>query len=84
MYVRRPTIEAMKLTHDRHEAYAASLRQQNYLFLLERNFIMPPPRRGGALSGDRRPSSVRLSDVAYGSNSKTKRPRKTKLCTGVP
>ena len=32
----------------------------------------------------RRPS-VRLSDVAYiGSNSKTKRPRKTKLCTGVP
>ena len=53
--------------------------------------IMPPPRRGGgagALSGDRRPSSVRLSvclsDVAYiGSNSKTKRPRK-KLCTGVP
>ena len=43
---------------------------------------MPPPRRGGAgaLSGDRR-----LSDFAYiGSNSKTKRPRKTKLCTGVP
>ena len=43
---------------------------------------------GGALSGDRRPSSVRLSvclsDVAYiGSNSKTKRPM-TKLCTGVP
>ena len=29
--------------------------------------------------------SVRLSDVAYiGSNSKTKKPRKTKLCTGVP
>jgi len=29
--------------------------------------------------------SVRLSDVAYiGSNSKNKRPRKTKLCTGVP
>ena len=29
--------------------------------------------------------SVCLSDVAYiGSNSKTKRPRKTKLCTGVP
>ena len=28
---------------------------------------------------------VRLSDVAYiGSNSKTKRRRKTKLCTGVP
>ena len=52
--------------------------------------IMPPPRMGsGALSGDRRPSSVRpsvcLSDVAYiGSNSKTKRPRKTKLSTGVP
>ena len=38
----------------------------------------------GALSGDLRPSvclSVCLSDVAYiGSNSKTKRPRKTKLC----
>jgi len=34
--------------------------------------------------GIRRPS-VCLSDVAYiGSNSKTKRPRKTKLCTGVP
>jgi len=48
--------------------------------------IMPPPRRGaGALSGDRHPSSVCLSDVAYiGSNSKTKRPTKTKLCTGVP
>ena len=46
---------------------------------------MPPPRKGGALSGDRRLSSIRLSDVAYiGSNSKTKRPRKTKLCTGVP
>ena len=47
--------------------------------------IMPPP----LLSGDRRPSSVCpsvcLSDVAYiGSNSKTKRPRKMKLCTGVP
>ena len=47
---------------------------------------MPPPRRvAGALSGHRRPSSVCLSDVAYiGSNSKTKRPRKMKLCTGVP
>jgi len=52
---------------------------------------MPHPVGGGAvaLSGDRRPSSVclsvYLSDVAYiGSNSKTKRPRKTKLCTGVP
>ena len=38
-----------------------------------------------ALSSHRRPSSVCPSDVAYmGSNSKTKRPRKTKLCTGVP
>ena len=47
---------------------------------------MPPPRMvGGALGGHRRPLSVRPSDVAYiGSNSKTKRPRKTKLCTGVP
>ena len=40
---------------------------------------MPPPRGHNAVIG------VRLSDVAYiGSNSKTKRPRKTKLCTGVP
>jgi len=55
--------------------------------------LCPRPRRGGG--GIRRSSasvvrpsvclSVRLSDVAYiGSNSKTKRPRKTKLCTGVP
>ena len=43
-----------------------------------------PPRGHNAVIGVRRPS-VRLSDVAYiGSNSKTKRPRKTKLCTGVP
>ena len=50
-------------------------------------FIMAPPRRGGggALGGHRVRPSVCLSDVAYiGSNSKTKRPRKTKLCTGVP
>ena len=56
-------------------------------------FIMPPPRRGGGIKRSsasvvRRPSvclSVCLSDVAYiGSNSKTKRPRKTKLCTGYP
>ena len=47
--------------------------------------LCPRPVGGaGALSGHRRPSSVRLSDVSYiGSNSKTKRPRKTKLCTGV-
>jgi len=55
--------------------------------------LCPRPRRGG--EGIRRSSasvvrpsvrpSVCLSDVAYiGSNSKTKRPRKTKLCTGVP
>ena len=51
--------------------------------------LCPRPRRGGG--GIRRSSasvvrpSVCLSDVAYiGSNSKTKRPRKTKLCTGVP
>ena len=46
---------------------------------------MPRPRRGGG--GIRRSSAsvVRLSDVAYiGSNSNTKRPTKTKLCTGVP
>ena len=44
---------------------------------------MPPPRRGGIKRSSA--SVVRPSDVAYiGSNSKTKRPRKTKLCTGVP
>ena len=50
--------------------------------------IMPRPVGGGALGGHQRPSvrpSVCLSDVAYiGSNSKTKRRRKTKLFTGVP
>ena len=48
--------------------------------------IMRPPRRGGG-RGIRWSSAsvVRPSDVAYiGSTSKTKRPRKTKLCTGVP
>ena len=49
---------------------------------------MPRPVGGGGIKRSSasvvRPS-VRLSDVAYiGSNSKTKRPRKTKLCTGVP
>jgi len=45
---------------------------------------MPPPREDNAVIGVRCPS-VCLSDVAYiGSNSKTKRPRKMKLCTGVP
>ena len=44
-----------------------------------------PVGEAGALGGHRHPSSVCPSDVAYmGSNSKTKRPRKTKLCTGVP
>ena len=47
-------------------------------------FVMSPPRGHNAVIGVRRPS-VCQSDVAYiGSNSKTKRPRKTKLCTGVP
>jgi len=47
--------------------------------------LCPRPVGGGALSDDRRPSSVRLSDVAYiGSNSKTKRPRKTNIGIGVP
>ena len=51
--------------------------------------LLCPRPVGGALRGHRRPSSVRpsvcLSDVVYiGSNSKTKRPMKTKLCTGVP
>ena len=45
---------------------------------------MPPPRGHNAVIGVRRPS-VCPSDVTYiGSNSKTKRPRKTKLCKGVP
>ena len=44
-----------------------------------------PVGEAGALGGHRRLSSVCLSDVAYiGSNSKTKRLRKTKLCTRVP
>ena len=48
-----------------------------------------PVGEAGALGGHRRLSSVCpsvcLSDVAYiGSNSKTKRPRKTKLCTAIP
>ena len=44
-----------------------------------------PVGEAGALGGHRRLSSVRMSDVAYiGSNSNTKRPTKTKLCTGVP
>ena len=52
-----------------------------------------PVGEAGALGGHRclssvcpsvRPS-VCLSDVAYiGSNSKTKKPRKTKLCTAIP
>ena len=55
--------------------------------------LCPRPVGRGALGGQGRPSSVCLSvcpsvclsDVAYiGSNSKTKRPRKTKICTGVP
>ena len=58
-------------------------------FVVSVCIIMPPPRGLGhnAVIGVRRPSvcpSVRPSDVAYiGSNSKTKRRRKTKLCTGV-
>ena len=72
----------LKLTTDRHEASRGLSAE---LLVV----IMPPPRRGGrALGGHRRLSSVCpsvcLSDVAYiGSNSKTKRPRKTKLYTGV-
>ena len=42
------------------------------------------PRTGGGIKRSSA-SVVRPSDVAYiGSNSKTKRPRKTKLCTGYP
>jgi len=56
--------------------------------LFQALIIMPPPRGHYAVIGVRCPSvrlSVCLSDVAYiGFNSKTKRPRKTKLCTGVP
>ena len=47
---------------------------------------MPPPRGHYAVIDVRLSVclSVHLSDVAYiGSNSKTKRPRKTKHCTGV-
>jgi len=52
--------------------------------------LCPRPVEGGGGGGIKRWSasvvrpSVCLSDVAYiGCNSKTKRPRKTKLCTGV-
>ena len=64
------------------------MRFKGYKSVVRAAIIIPRPVGGaGALSGDRRPSSVRpsvrLSDVAYiGSNSKTKRPRKTKRCTG--
>ena len=55
----------------------------------QRLIVLPAllcPRPVGGGGGIKRSSaSVRLSDVAYiGSNSKTKRPTKTKLCTGVP
>ena len=68
--------------------YSCTVRQSITLQTQLVPLLCPRPV-GGALSGDRRPSSVRpsvcLSDVAYiGSNSKTKRPRKTILCTGVP
>ena len=47
--------------------------------------LCPRPRRGGRGIRQSSASVVRPSDVAYiGSNSKTKRPRNTKLCTGVP
>ena len=47
--------------------------------------LCPRPRRGGGGIKQSSASVVRPSDVAYmGSNSKTKRPRKTKLRTGVP
>jgi len=68
--------------------------ESSWLIVLEsegcklNSVIMPPPRGHNAVIGVRCPSvrlSVRLSDVAYiGSNSKTKRPSKTKLCTVVP
>ena len=62
------------------------------MVVTDTHIIMPPPRGYNAVISVRCPSvcpsvrlSVRLSDVAYiGSNSKTKRPKKTKLCTGVP
>jgi len=58
--------------------------------IIDWTLLCPRPVGGAeALSGDRRPSSVRpsvclMSRIYIGSNSKTKRPRKTKLCTGVP
>jgi len=63
------------------------------MHVLFRYYYAPAPvGEAGALGGHRRLSSVCasvrpsvcLSDVAYiGSNAKTKRPRKTKLCTWV-
>ena len=79
--------DSMVLFWHHHWWWWAQLRFTYSLSLLSDYYA--PPRRGGG--GIRRSSasvvhpSVCLSDVAYiGSNSKTKRPRKTKLCTGVP
>ena len=77
----------LRRTHSHHSTLCrcCSTQRRHLNFSTAVILVMPPPRRGGALSGHRRPSSVCLSDVAYiGSNSKTKRPRKTKLCSGVP
>ena len=56
------------------------------LYVILRIRLLCPRPVGGGGGGIKRSSAsvVRLSDVAYiGSNSKTKRPRKTKLCTGI-
>jgi len=68
--------------------YVSQLSTMTTLLTLQRlhfKVIMPPPRRGGGGIKRSSASVVRLSDVAYiGSNSKTKRPRKTKLHRGTP
>ena len=74
-----------------HVSYVIFDKQIHFFFA---PLLCLRPRRGGggirrsSVRPSVRPSvclSVCLSDVAYiGSNSKTERPRKTKLCTGVP
>ena len=77
-------IDRRQLTQSTHKLHCKAVREAP---LNPSLLLCPRPVGGGAgaLRGHRRPSSVCPSDVAYiGSNSKTKKPRKTKLCTGVP
>ena len=74
--------------HSRSSAISSFVRSLGFIQRSEKyaTLLCPRPVGGaGALSDDQRPLSVCPSNVAYiGSNSKTKRPRKTKLGTEVP